>query len=52
MHKHVCLSCDAVINEGEFDCERDTDHDYALCVDCSETEYEVKTRPGLTKKGK
>jgi hypothetical protein len=25
-HKHFCLNCNAVVAEGDFDCERDADH--------------------------
>ena len=34
-HKHTCLNCGALIAEGDFDCEYDTDHDYELCDECS-----------------
>lgn len=34
-HKHNCLSCSTVIEEGNFDCEGDTDHDYACCDSCA-----------------
>jgi hypothetical protein len=35
MHKHFCLNCEAVVAEGDFDCERDTDHDdFELCDNC------------------
>lgn len=37
-HKHTCLSCDKVIDEGLFDCELDEDHDFALCDDCAKRE--------------
>lgn len=33
-HKHTCLNCDVVIEEGNFDCELDRDHDYRVCDDC------------------
>jgi hypothetical protein len=33
-HKHTCLRCGKVIAEGNFDCELDRDHDWALCDDC------------------
>ena len=35
MHKHLCLDCDAIIDEGDFDCESDADHDFALCSACT-----------------
>ena len=35
MHKHTCLECDAVIAEGDFHCEFDTNHGYALCDECA-----------------
>ena len=31
MHKHTCLNCGCVLEEGDFDCEFDSDHDWALC---------------------
>jgi hypothetical protein len=34
-HKHLCLECGGVIAEGDFDCELDRDHDFALCADCA-----------------
>ncbi len=34
-HKHTCLNCDRVIAEGNFDCEFDVDHDFALCDRCT-----------------
>jgi len=34
MHKHTCLNCSKVIEEGDFDCELDADHDYSLCDEC------------------
>lgn len=34
-HKHLCLACDKVIDEGDFDCELDADHDYELCSECA-----------------
>ena len=34
MHRHLCLVCDTVIREGEFDCESDEDHDQELCDKC------------------
>lgn len=34
-HKHNCLECGKVISEGNFDCEFDTDHDFALCPACA-----------------
>lgn len=34
-HDHTCLNCGRVIEHGEFDCERDADHDFALCDECS-----------------
>jgi len=34
-HKHTCLNCDAVIEEGNFDCELDRDHDWSLCDKCA-----------------
>jgi hypothetical protein len=37
-HKHFCLKCDAVAAEGDFDCERDTDHDFELCAKCRSRE--------------
>ena len=37
MHKHLCLLCDALIEEGDFDCETDADHDERLCDACTET---------------
>jgi hypothetical protein len=31
-----CLNCEAVAAEGDFDCERDTDHDdFELCDKCA-----------------
>jgi hypothetical protein len=30
-HQHLCRQCGTVIEEGEFDCENDTDHDAGLC---------------------
>jgi hypothetical protein len=30
-HKHFCLKCSTVVAEGDFDCERDTDHDTTIC---------------------
>jgi hypothetical protein len=35
MHKHFCLVCGSVVAEGEFDCEFDYDHDFAVCCRCS-----------------
>lgn len=40
MHKHFCLRCETVVEEGEFDCEIDADHDYCLCDRCAEIETE------------
>jgi hypothetical protein len=37
-HKHFCLKCDAVVAEVDFDCERDTDHDFELCAKCRSRE--------------
>ena len=37
-HKHICLSCDRVIEEGNFDCELDRDHDFCLCDECATDE--------------
>ena len=34
MHKHLCLQCEAVTAEGNFDCESDTDHDFEICSEC------------------
>lgn len=34
-HQHLCLHCDILIAEGEFDCEYDEDHDFALCENCA-----------------
>lgn len=34
-HKHTCLNCGIIIEEGDFDCEFDADHDYALCDACA-----------------
>ena len=31
-HKHLCLLCGDVIEEGDFDCEVDADHDFAVCI--------------------
>lgn len=33
-HKHICLDCGAIIEEGSFDCESDTDHDFEKCKIC------------------
>jgi hypothetical protein len=33
-HVHRCLNCDSMIAAGEFDCESNNDHDYALCPAC------------------
>lgn len=35
-HKHTCLLCGQVIEEGDFDCEEDTDHDWAQCDTCTD----------------
>ena len=35
MHKHFCLVCDRIIEEGNFDCENDSDHDFELCDECA-----------------
>jgi hypothetical protein len=37
-HKHFCLKCNAVVAEGDFDCERDGDHDFELCAKCRSRE--------------
>jgi hypothetical protein len=37
-HKHFCLKCNAVVAEGDFDCERDADHDFELCAKCRSRE--------------
>ena len=34
-HRHFCLNCAAVVAEGDFDCEIDTDHSFGLCSVCS-----------------
>lgn len=34
-HRHLCRSCARTIEEGDFDCERNADHDWALCDDCA-----------------
>lgn len=33
-HKHLCTECSAVIAEGNFDCESDSDHDFEICDGC------------------
>lgn len=47
-HKHTCLNCDAVIAEGEFDCEFDRDHDFELCAKCASLTKYTHTFKGLT----
>lgn len=32
MHAHTCYECGAVIEAGNFDCDIDAGHDFALCV--------------------
>lgn len=34
-HKHICLNCDVIIAESDFDCEFDADHDFELCAACT-----------------
>lgn len=41
MHKHTCRDCDRVIAEGNFDCELDADHDFALCDECADRERKL-----------
>ena len=54
-HKHSCLNCDKVIAEGNFDCELDRDHDFALCDECAGVKprdnMETKHTPGPWKVG-
>lgn len=33
-HIHYCLRCGDEISRGDFDCELNRNHDYALCDDC------------------
>jgi hypothetical protein len=34
-HKHFCLNCHRVIEEGNFDCDDDRDHEIVpVCADC------------------
>ncbi len=33
-HKHLCIECETVLDEGDFDCEIDADHDFAMCDEC------------------
>lgn len=35
MHTHFCRQCGIELETGDFDCEYDTDHDFALCTDCA-----------------
>lgn len=47
MHAHLCLDCGAIIATGDFDCEYDADHDFALCAECcreEENNYEPVPR--------
>ena len=34
-HRHTCIDCGTVLEVGDFDCESDTDHDFALCEGCA-----------------
>lgn len=33
-HKHTCITCGAVMEVGDYDCEMDHDHDFAQCRVC------------------
>jgi hypothetical protein len=35
VHAHTCLGCTAVLARGEFDCDYDAEHDFALCHTCA-----------------
>jgi DNA-directed RNA polymerase subunit RPC12/RpoP len=34
-HKHTCIDCGRTIEEGDFDCDEDRDHDYRRCDKCA-----------------
>lgn len=36
MHAHLCYDCSQIIDEQDFDCALDADHDFALCDRCAE----------------
>ena len=35
MHRHTCFTCNAVMEEGTFNCEFDYDHDFGKCKVCT-----------------
>jgi hypothetical protein len=39
VHSHFCLACGDILATGDFDCEYDDDHDFALCDTCAEQEW-------------
>ncbi len=36
IHRHICVACGRVIDQGEFECGISGDHDCGLCVRCQQ----------------
>jgi hypothetical protein len=45
VHAHTCLGCTAVLARGEFDCDYDAEHDFALCAECAEVRNRIRRAP-------